>query len=29
MRERMIYECEHCNKKKLINKAQMKKHENI
>lgn len=29
MRERTIYECEHCNKKRLINKTQMKKHENI
>ncbi|MFR5643609.1 MAG: hypothetical protein ACLTK7_10620 [Clostridium paraputrificum] len=29
MIERTIYECEHCNKKRLINKTQMKKHENI
>lgn len=29
MRERIIYECEHCNKKKLINKTQMKRHEDI
>lgn len=29
MRERIIYECEHCNRKKLINKTQMKKHEDI
>lgn len=29
MRVREIYECEHCNKKRLINKTQMKKHEDI
>ncbi|MDU2680151.1 hypothetical protein [Clostridium sp.] len=29
MRERIIYECEHCNKKRLINKTQMRKHEDI
>ena len=29
MRERIIYECEHCNRKKLINKTQMRKHEDI
>lgn len=27
MIERTIYECEHCHKKRLINKTQMKKHE--
>ena len=29
MRERIIYECEHCNRRKLINKTQMRKHEDI
>lgn len=29
MRERIIYECEHCNKKRLLNKIKMKQHENI
>ena len=29
MIERLIYECEYCNKKRLINKTQMKKHEDI
>lgn len=27
MIERTIYECEHCHKKRLINKSQIKKHE--
>lgn len=29
MIERTIFECEHCHKKRLINKTQMKKHEEI
>lgn len=29
MIERTIYECEHCHKKRLMNKTQMKKHEDI
>lgn len=29
MIERTVYECEHCHKKRLINKTQMKKHEDI
>jgi hypothetical protein len=29
MIERIIFQCEHCNKKRLFNKTQMKKHENI
>lgn len=29
MKERIIYECEHCNKKRLINKTQMKNHEDM
>lgn len=27
MRERIIYECEHCHKKRLLSKYQMKEHE--
>lgn len=27
MRERIIYECEHCYKKRLLSKYQMKEHE--
>lgn len=27
MREKLIYECEHCGKKRLINKTAMKRHE--
>ena len=29
MRERVIFECEYCSKKRLINKTQMKRHEDI
>ena len=29
MRERIIFECEYCYKKRLINKTQMKRHEDI
>ena len=29
MIERKIYECEHCNKKRLMNPYQMKYHEKI
>ncbi|WP_026887674.1 hypothetical protein [Clostridium beijerinckii] len=29
MIERTIYECEHCHKRRLINKSAMKKHEGI
>ncbi|WP_251862144.1 hypothetical protein [Clostridium sp. Marseille-Q2269] len=27
MKERIIFQCEHCNKKRLINKSAMEKHE--
>lgn len=27
MKERTIFQCEHCNKKRLINKTAMAKHE--
>lgn len=29
MRERVIYECEYCSKKKLMNKTAMKRHEDV
>jgi hypothetical protein len=29
MIERTIFECEHCHKKRLMNKSQMKNHEEI
>jgi len=29
MNERIIYECEHCRKKRLLSKYQMREHESI
>lgn len=29
LRERTIYECEYCYKKRLMNKTSMKKHEDV